>query len=64
MMALPESGAYPHLVDLATRHALQRGCDFGDKFDFGLGMTPRRAGALCPAGCASTLTRVVNRRIN
>ena len=30
------TGAYPHLVELATEHVLQPGYDFGDEFDFGL----------------------------
>ena len=29
---------YPHLVELATTHAMQPGYDFGDEFDFGLGV--------------------------
>jgi len=36
MMALMATGAYPHLVELATEHALQPGYDFGDEFTFGL----------------------------
>jgi len=36
IMALMDSGAYPHLVELATEHALQPGYDFGAEFDFGL----------------------------
>jgi len=36
MMALMGTGAYPHLVELATEHALQPGYDFGDEFGFGL----------------------------
>jgi hypothetical protein len=35
-MALMESGAYPHLVEFATQHAMLPGYDFGDEFDFGL----------------------------
>lgn len=38
MMALMDSGDYPHLVELATEHALQPGYDFGDEFDFGLSL--------------------------
>ncbi|WP_240645685.1 TetR/AcrR family transcriptional regulator [Georgenia sp. SYP-B2076] len=29
---------YPHLVELAVEHALQPGYDFGDEFEFGLGV--------------------------
>ncbi|MPV90396.1 TetR family transcriptional regulator, partial [Georgenia ruanii] len=29
---------YPHLVELATTHAMQPGYDFGDEFKFGLGV--------------------------
>ena len=36
IMALMGSGEYPHLVELATEHALQPGYDFADEFDFGL----------------------------
>lgn len=32
------TGAYPHLVELATEHVLQPGYDFGDEFEFGLGL--------------------------
>ncbi|KAE8765967.1 TetR family transcriptional regulator [Georgenia thermotolerans] len=30
--------AYPYLVELATTHAMQPGYDFGDEFEFGLGV--------------------------
>lgn len=33
--SLPE-GAYPHLVELATEHALKPGYDYGDEFGWGL----------------------------
>jgi AcrR family transcriptional regulator len=29
---------YPHLVEMATEHILQPGYDFGDEFEFGLGV--------------------------
>lgn len=32
------AGEYPHLVEMATEHILQPGYDFGDEFEFGLGM--------------------------
>src|SRR4051794_28908289 len=32
------AGAYPHLVELTTRHILQPGYDFADEFDFGLNL--------------------------
>ena len=38
MMGLMDSGAYPHLVELTTEHVMQPGYDFGDEFDFGLGL--------------------------
>ena len=36
MMELFRDGGYPHMVELATEHALQPGYDFADEFDFGL----------------------------
>ena len=36
MMEQFPDGEYPHLVELATKHILQPGYDFGDEFDFGL----------------------------
>jgi AcrR family transcriptional regulator len=30
------TGAYPHLVEMATEYILQPGYDFGDEFEFGL----------------------------
>ena len=38
IMALMGSGDYPHLVELAVEHVLLPGYDFGDEFDFGLGL--------------------------
>ncbi|MEU4392038.1 TetR/AcrR family transcriptional regulator C-terminal domain-containing protein [Kribbella sp. NPDC023855] len=38
MMEQFTSGQYPHLTELATEHVLQPGYDFGDEFDFGLGL--------------------------
>ncbi len=38
MMELFAAGAYPHLVELMTEHALKPGYDFGDEFEFGLGL--------------------------
>jgi AcrR family transcriptional regulator len=38
MMAAFPVGEYPHLVELATTHVLQPGYDFGDEFEFGLGL--------------------------
>jgi AcrR family transcriptional regulator len=32
------AGEYPHLVELATKHILQPGYDFGDEFEFGLSL--------------------------
>ncbi len=32
------TGEYPHLVELATEYVIQPGYDFGNEFDFGLGM--------------------------
>jgi AcrR family transcriptional regulator len=32
------SGQYPHMVEIATEHALKPGYDFGDEFDFGLNL--------------------------
>jgi AcrR family transcriptional regulator len=36
IMALMATGAYPHMVDMATSYYLQPGYDFADEFDFGL----------------------------
>ena len=36
MMAEFPSGAYPHLTELAMKHVLQPGYDYGDEFEFGL----------------------------
>jgi AcrR family transcriptional regulator len=38
IMALMATGAYPHMVDMATSYYLQPGYDFGDEFDFGLNL--------------------------
>jgi AcrR family transcriptional regulator len=36
IMELMATGAYPHMVDMATSYYLQPGYDFGDEFEFGL----------------------------
>jgi len=36
IMARFESGAYPHLTEIAVEHVLQPGYDYGDEFGFGL----------------------------
>jgi AcrR family transcriptional regulator len=36
IMELMATGAYPHMVDMATSYYLQPGYDFGDEFGFGL----------------------------
>lgn len=36
IMALMATGAYPHMVDMATSYYLQPGYDFADEFGFGL----------------------------
>jgi AcrR family transcriptional regulator len=38
IMELFSSGDYPHMVELATEFVLQPGYDFGNEFDFGLGL--------------------------
>jgi AcrR family transcriptional regulator len=38
IMELFSSGEYPHMVELATEFVLQPGYDFGNEFDFGLGL--------------------------
>jgi AcrR family transcriptional regulator len=38
IMQLMSTGAYPHLVEMATSHYVQPGYDFGDEFEFGLGL--------------------------
>ena len=38
IMELMSTGEYPHMVDMATSYFLQPGYDFGDEFDFGLGL--------------------------
>ncbi|MEX2570981.1 MAG: TetR/AcrR family transcriptional regulator C-terminal domain-containing protein, partial [Gemmatimonadota bacterium] len=32
------AGEYPHLTELATRHVMQPGYDYGNEFEFGLGL--------------------------
>jgi AcrR family transcriptional regulator len=49
MMADFPAGAYPHLTEIATEHALQPGYDYGDEFLYGLdlildGLDRARAG--------------------
>src|SRR6266511_4723213 len=38
MMQQFPAGEYPHLVEMATEHILKPCYDFGDEFDFGLGV--------------------------
>jgi AcrR family transcriptional regulator len=38
IMELFSSGEYPHMVELATEFVLQPDYDFGNEFDFGLGL--------------------------
>jgi AcrR family transcriptional regulator len=38
IMELMGAGEYPHLVEFAVQHAMLPGYDFGDEFEFGLGM--------------------------
>jgi len=38
MMKQFPPGEYPHLVEMATEYVLQPGYDFGDEFEFGLGI--------------------------
>jgi AcrR family transcriptional regulator len=38
MMELMSTGEYPHMVEMVTSYFLQPGYDFGDEFDFGLGL--------------------------
>jgi hypothetical protein len=38
IMQLMATGAYPHLVEMATSYYTQPGYDFGDEFDFGLSL--------------------------
>jgi AcrR family transcriptional regulator len=38
MMRRFPAGEYPHLVEMATQYVLQPGYDFGDEFEFGLGV--------------------------
>jgi hypothetical protein len=39
-MQLMATGAYPHLVEMATSYYTQPGYDFGNDFDFGLNLIP------------------------
>ncbi|MFH5821186.1 TetR/AcrR family transcriptional regulator [Georgenia sp. AZ-5] len=41
---------YPHLVELTVGHALQPGYDFGDEFEFGLGVILDALAAALPQG--------------
>lgn len=38
MMPAISPDDYPYLVELATEHVLQPGYDYGDEFEFGLGL--------------------------
>lgn len=38
IMQLMASGEYPHLIEMATSYYVQPGYDFGNEFDFGLGL--------------------------
>ena len=38
MFARMPDGAYPHLTELTVRHILQPGYDYGDEFEYGLGL--------------------------
>jgi hypothetical protein len=38
MMQQFSADAYPHLVEFSTEHILKPGYDFGDEFEFGLGV--------------------------
>jgi hypothetical protein len=38
IMELMSSRQYPHMVEMAQDHYLQPGYDFGDEFEFGLGL--------------------------
>jgi AcrR family transcriptional regulator len=38
IMELMSTGAYPHMVEMAMSHYVQPGYDFGDEFEFGLGV--------------------------
>ena len=38
MADFPAADAYPHLAELATRHVLQPGYDYGDEYEFGLSL--------------------------
>ena len=38
MMEHFSAGEYPHLVEMSTEFFLQPGYDFGDEFEFGLGL--------------------------
>jgi hypothetical protein len=38
IMAPFATGEYPHLVELAVEYVAQPGYDFGNEFDFGLGL--------------------------
>jgi len=38
MFARMPAGAYPHLTELTVQHILQPGYDYGDEFEYGLGL--------------------------
>ena len=38
IMELMGAGEYPHMVEFAVEHAMLPGYDFGDEFEFGLGL--------------------------
>jgi AcrR family transcriptional regulator len=42
------TGQYPHLVEIAEKHVLKPGYDFGDEFDFGLNLILDGLGSALP----------------
>lgn len=47
------TGEYPHMVEFATERALKPGYDFGDEFDFGLGVILDALAAALPRASRS-----------
>jgi AcrR family transcriptional regulator len=43
------AGAYPHLLELSTEHVMKPGYDFGEEFEFGLGLVLDALAAQVPS---------------
>lgn len=49
---------YPHLAELTSEHILKPGYDFGDEFDFGLGLILDALAGMVPPSSAETIVPI------